>query len=189
MKGLFAIIAFGLIAGCGKPSAEESFGAGEMAQKQAEQSLGTSPQSVDSLFMTAIGHYEQVVENHPDHPLAESALFRIAELHNNGTRRFQEAIATYRRFLSAFPESPQAPVSLFMVAFLYNNELHDLNNAGAAYREFLSRYPNHELAPSASGELENLGKSPEQIIEQQVALLKNEAKTGTAPPEGKQENQ
>ena len=102
MKVVVALVAFGLLTGCGKPSAEESFRAGEQAQAQAEQSLGNSPQSVDSLFRTAIGHYEQVVENHPDDPLAENALFRIAELHNNGTRNFHEAIATYRRFFSAY---------------------------------------------------------------------------------------
>lgn len=187
MKGVVALVALGLLAGCSKPSADESFRAGEQAQAQAEQSLGNTPEAVDSLFRIAIGHYEQVVENHPDDQLAESALFRIGELHNNGTRNFHEAIATYRRFLSAYPESPKAPVSLFMIAFLSNNELHDLNAASTAYREFLSRYPNHELAASAKGELDNLGKSPEQIIEQQVTLLK-EGK-GSATSGEKQENQ
>jgi outer membrane protein assembly factor BamD (BamD/ComL family) len=188
MKGYAALLVSLVAVGCAKPPAEESFRAGEEAQQQAEQTLGASPQAVDSLFLVAIGHFEQVVGNHPDNPLAEGALFRIAELHNNGTRRFQEAIATYRRFLSTYPESPKAPVSLFMIAFLYNNELHDLKNASATYREFLSRYPNHELATSAKGELENLGKSPEEIIEKQVAILK-EGKNGPAAPGGGQENQ
>lgn len=187
MKGLGSLIVVALLAGCGSPSAEESFRAGEEAQTQAEQVLGSTQQPADSLFLVAIGHYEQVVENHPDDPLAENALFRIAELHNNGTRRFQDAIATYRRFFSTYPESAQAPVSLFMIAFLYNNELHDLNNASIAYREFLSRYPNHELSPSAQGELEYLGKSPEQIIEQQVTLLK-EGEGGPASSGGGHEN-
>ena len=172
MKGLVAFVVLGMLVSCGTPSAEESFRAGEEAQAKAESSLGLESGAQDSMFVVAIRYYEEVVENHPDHPLAANALFRVAELHNNGTRRFQEAIATYRRFLEAYPDSPQAPVSLFMTAFLYNNELHDLPNASAAYRDFLERYPNHELAPSASGELANLGKSPEEIIEQQVAVMK-----------------
>ncbi len=184
MKGLIPVVFLVALSGCSKPTAEESFKTGESAQTQAEASLGGSPGTQDSLFLVAIGHFEEVVENHPDNPLAEASLFRIAELHNNGTRRFQEAINAYSRFMKTFPESSRAPVSLFMMGFLYNNELHDLPNASAAYKDFLARYPDHELAASASGELAYLGKSPEQIIEQQVTMSK-EKDSGT----GGQKNQ
>jgi len=188
MKGLITVLTVIALSGCAKPTAEESFAAGEEAQERAESSLGVSPSTQDSLFMVAIGQYELVVENHPEDSLAESSLFRIAELHNNGTRRFQEAINTYRRFMTTYPKSPRTPVSLFMIAFLYNNELHDLTNASTAYRDFLALYPDHELAPSASGELANLGKSPEQIIEQQVAMMK-EKTSDKDSPQGGQKNQ
>jgi TolA-binding protein len=162
------------IAGCGKPTAEESFAAAEEAQKAAEAALGSSPEVQDSLFLLAIDTYEQILENDPEHPLAEIALFRIAELHNNGTRRFPDAIDAYRRFLVMYRGSPQAPVSLFMIGFLYNNELRQTDSAAAAYRQFLQEFGGHELAASARAELDNLGKSPEQIIEQQLASIKAE---------------
>ncbi|MDH4070469.1 MAG: tetratricopeptide repeat protein [Ignavibacteria bacterium] len=170
------------VLGCGVPPAEETFSLAEEAQHKAESELGISAQIQDSLFMVAIGHYESLVADHPDHELAEPSLFRVAELHNNGTRRFQSAIDTYRRFLLQYPESPRAPVSLFMIGFLYNNELGDVESAGASYREFLERYPDHELAASASGELDNLGRSPEEIIARQTAMHQQ----GSTPAESGQ---
>jgi len=184
MKVLSALVLVFLLASCSRPSAEETFASAEQAQQMAESELGVSPRVQDSLFMSAIRHYETVAEDHPDDPLAETSLFRVAELHNNGTRRFQDAIDAYRRFLVRYPDSPQAPVSLFMIGFLYNNELGRIEDAGTTYREFLERYPNHELAPSARGELEHLGKSPEEIIATQTALQKSAAQSSESGPSG-----
>ena len=174
-----------LLTACGKPSAEESFLAGEDAQQLAESAASEAVQ--DSLFRIAIENFEAVVVNHPDDVFAEPALFRVAELHNNGTRQFHRAIDTYRHFRTIYPASPQAPVSLFMVGFLYNNELGQYREAAAAYNEFLNSYPDHELATSASAELENLGKSPEEIIEQQLALTKDKER-GKSDPDPEQMN-
>jgi hypothetical protein len=74
-----------------------------------------------------------------------------------------------------------------MIAFLYNNELHMIDSASVAYRRFLDAYPNHELASSASSELDNLGKTPEQILEKHVATSNSEppsTRTGK-PSKGK----
>jgi len=171
---VFMLMLFALFAGCSKPSAEEYFAEAEQAQRTAEASLGNSKATLDSLFTAAISSYEKIVEEYPDDPLAEVALFRIAELYNNGTRSFQKAIDTFRRYLTAYPDRPQAAVSLFMIAFLYNNELQNLDSATAVYGRFLKRFPDHELASSARAESENIGKSPEQIIEQQLAMSKGE---------------
>jgi len=34
------------------------------------------------------------------------------------------------------------------------------------YREFLQKYPNHEFADDAELSLKNLGKTPEELLEQ-----------------------
>jgi len=169
------------LVGCSKPSAEESFSAAEKAQHEAEASFDVSGAFQDSLFNAAIELYERVVEDHPDNPLAELALFRKAELHNNGLRNFPDAIGTFRRYLAMYPNTPQAPVSLFMMGFLYANELRQLDSAAAVYRRFLASYPEHELSGSARAELDNLGKSPEEIIEKQLALVResDEKKSGS----------
>jgi TolA-binding protein len=175
---IVAVCCLGLAA-CGKPSAEESFAAAEKTQRAAEASFEVSQSFQDSLFNAAIELYEQVIENHPDNPIAEVALFRTAELYNNGLRNFPQAISTFRRYLEMYPGKPQAPVCLFMMGFLYANELHQLDSASAVYKRFLDSYAEHELSESARAELDNLGKSPAEIIEQRVALS-NEIE-GTAP--------
>ena len=175
------------LSGCSKKSAQEQFAAGEEAQRSAEASLNLPERIQDSLFTVAVTHYESVVEDFPEDSLAQVALFQIAQLHNNGTRDFPKAIDAYKRYCATYPTSPQTAVSLFMIAFLYNNELHQIDSASVAYRRFLDAYPNHELASSASAELDNLGKTPEQILEKHVATANSEppeAKTGK-PSKGK----
>jgi hypothetical protein len=69
---------------------------------------------------------------------------------------------------------------MFLIGYLYNNELHHLDSAAAAYRRFLEKYPNHEMALSAQFELDNLGKSPEELLPQQVATETSKTPPGTA---------
>jgi outer membrane protein assembly factor BamD len=174
MKVLIAIAGCVCLLACGKPPAEESFGAAEQTQRSAEAKLGTDDAAQDSLFRIAIEQYEQVVEDHPEHPLAKVALFRVAELHNNGTRDFPKAIEANRRYLSMYPGTPQAALSLFMMGFVYNNELGNYDSAAAAYRRFIQHYPDHELVASARAELETMGKTPEEIIALQLEKAQQE---------------
>ena len=39
-----------------------------------------------------------------------------------------------------------------------------MEQAKKSYEEFIAAFPNHELAKSANYSLQNLGKSPEDII-------------------------
>lgn len=171
MRCMITIVACLLMA-CSKPTAEEYFAAAEAFQRTAEAELGSKQSVQDSLFNIAIFQFEELADEYPGHPLAQASLFRVAELHNNGTRDFPKSIAAYRRLGMTYSETPQAPLSLFMMGFLYNNELKNFDSAGAVYRRFIERFPEHELTSSARAELENLGKSPEEIIERQVALSK-----------------
>ena len=53
---------------------------------------------------------------------------------------------------------------MFSTGFIYANNLNQVDSARAAYTLFLEKYPQSELAASAKGELENLGRTPEEII-------------------------
>ena len=50
------------------------------------------------------------------------------------------------------------------MAYTYENNLHDLVRAKTLYEEFLQKFPNGELAQDARLSLENLGKTPEEMI-------------------------
>lgn len=75
-----------------------------------------------------------------------------------------KAIALYANILANAPQHPKAATAQFMTGFIYANDLGDLEKAKTAYETFLQKHPNDELAESAKMELENLGKSPEELI-------------------------
>ncbi|SVA84776.1 uncharacterized protein METZ01_LOCUS137630, partial [marine metagenome] len=49
------------------------------------------------------------------------------------------------------------------IGYVFANILFDYKSAEIEYMLFLDRFPNHELAPSIRFELENLGKSIDEI--------------------------
>lgn len=152
MRSVFLVaVCFTMVVGCSKPTAEEYFAKAEAAQNAKD-------------FPLAIETYSVVVKEHPKDPLAEVSLFKIAEIHHNETKDFVKAIDAYQRYLSLYPEGAKAASALFVIGFIYNNQLHNLDSAAAVYRRFLDKYPHNELASSALFELQNLGKSPEDLI-------------------------
>ena len=138
-----------LFAGCSKPKPEEYVGKANVAINQKN-------------FQLAIEEFEKLINDHPDSPQAEEALFTIASLRNDEMHDFPAAIQTYKRYSDKYPQGKQAALALFLTGYLYNNELHDSTNAKAAYQKFLATYPDHEMAKSADFELNHLGKKPEE---------------------------
>jgi outer membrane protein assembly factor BamD (BamD/ComL family) len=153
-------------AGCSKPSAEEYF-ARAQAQAQAAATMADtlrSPGAVREAFQPAIGLFEDVIREYPHHPLAEAAIFEIANIQNANLHLPREAIEGYSLYCRQYPAGKQTPLAMFLIGYLYNNELHNADSAAAAYRRFLERYPDSEMATSARFELNNLGKTPEESL-------------------------
>ena len=140
-----------LFVGCGKPPAEEYLKKAEEAEK-------------GGLWSVALENYQNLVRDHPGSVLAENASFSIAAIQHNNLQNFQAAVDGYKLFLENYPDAKKAPTALFLTAFLYHNELKNLDSAKAFYQRFLEKYPNHEMAMSAQFELQNLGKSPDEIL-------------------------
>ncbi len=168
MKNLLAIVAASaiVITGCSKPSAEEYFTKGQKAHELAQHQADTlkNPILLPGLFQPSIDEFTKLVDAYPKTEQAETAMFLIASIRNNETHQPDMAVVAYKRYLSLFPEGKQAALASFMVGYLYNNELHELDSARVAYTRFLEKYPNHEMATSAKFELDNLGKSPEDLL-------------------------
>ncbi len=163
--GLLAV----LLPACKKETPEELVKTGDReyaAAVQTADSVRVAGGDVKKLFQPAIDAYEKVADEYPGTEHAEYALSRLAAIRNNDTREPELAIAAYRRYLAAFPDGPQAPTAMFLIGYLYNNDLHNTDSAAAAYRRYLEKYPQHEMASSAQYELQNLGKSPEELLPQ-----------------------
>ena len=51
-----------------------------------------------------------------------------------------------------------------MAGFVEANNLYNFSEATKTYQLFLDKYPTHQLALSAKEELNNMGRSPEDIL-------------------------
>lgn len=151
---LFVMLIF-VLGGCSKPPAEEYMKKAEDAEK-------------GGLWSVALENYQKLVKDHPGDPLAETALFNIAAIQHNNMQNIQGAVDGYKLYLDTYPQGKRASTALFLVAFLYHNDLKNLDSARVFYQRFLARYPDNEMATSAQFELQNLGKSPEEILPKPV---------------------
>lgn len=110
--------------------------------------------------------YEEFAQKYPNYPHSPEYLFKAAQNNVNFFQDPKAAIAQLRLLEDRYRNrSPYAIQALFLRAYLYANSLGDTLNARKLYQEFLSLYPNHPLAKDAKVELQNLGKTPEQILQ------------------------
>jgi TolA-binding protein len=118
--------------------------------------------------------YEQLVREHPKSDEAPEALYQSAVLYYNIQKDPLKAATTYELVYDTYPESGIAHKGLFAAGFTYANEIGNIERARQAYERYLKIFPDSSMAETARFELEHLGQTPEQILEN---LQRN------APPE------
>ena len=124
----------------------------------------------------AVMAFEELVNDHSDSELTPEAISQLASLYQNKRikslsekENLEKAITLFKKLHDEYPKSSYAPSGLFMAGFIYANELQNYKEAEALYKQFLSEYPENELAQSAQAELDNLGLSPEEILQKNLA--------------------
>ncbi len=121
--------------------------------------------------------YIEYAGSFPDDSLAPEYLFRGADISMN-MYESGRAIDLYDKILSSYPNFRKAPQCIFLKAFVYENNLNDLVNAKRYYLEFLEKYPDDDFADDAQISLENLGKTPEELIKEfEEKMKETEAET------------
>ncbi len=130
----------------------------------------------DSLANKVIGAYEAYANAFKEDPKSADYLFKTADAYRS-LKKYDEAIAIYDRIEAEHPTHEKMPQCYFLKGFVYENEMGDLPKAKASYEGFLAKYPDHELADDVQFSLNNLGRSPEEIIKEfERKRLENEAK-------------
>jgi outer membrane protein assembly factor BamD (BamD/ComL family) len=109
--------------------------------------------------------YEKAAKLEPKSKDAPEYLFKAADLSIN-VQTPSETILIYDEILVDYPEYEKAPAVLFLKAFVYDDQLHDYVNAKKYYELFIEKYPNNEFTDDAEISLKNLGKTPEELIEE-----------------------
>jgi len=123
--------------------------------------------------------YETLIKDFPDDSLAPEATFRLATIYQNELVKnisekesLQKAVELFKGIHERYPTSDKAPMGLFMAGFILANDLKDFKAATEVYNQFLEKYPDNELATSTKEELDNMGLSPEEILQRKVASKK-----------------
>jgi TolA-binding protein len=170
MKYLFlSSVAFGIfVAGCARLSEDQLW------QKAEETRAKGNYDSTIQVCQTLIRQY-------PDGKNASAALYMLGDVCQNAKHDYPAAVNYYHAFVTRYPDLNATPVAMFVIGFIYNNNLQMLDSARAAYNAFIAKFPKHELAASARFELDNLGKTPDEII----ATKKDVAEKSKKPPKKK----
>lgn len=145
------VIALFALSGCSKESEQSLW-------KKVEASRAGN--NSDSTIQVC----RQIIADYPSGKFAPGALYMIAETYYRGKHDPRTATGYYRDFIAKYPDLVQTPVAMFLIGFIYNNDLGNPDSAKIGYEQFLQKYPNHELAKSAQFELENLGKTADEIL-------------------------
>jgi outer membrane protein assembly factor BamD (BamD/ComL family) len=122
----------------------------------------------DSVFSDALMQelktaYTDFAKAYPDDEKTPEFLFKAAQ-RSIVLQQPNEAITLLNQLLKEYPKSAHVEDATFLLAYTYENNLNDLPNAKNLYEEFLKKYPKGELAQDAQFALDNLGKSPEEVL-------------------------
>jgi TolA-binding protein len=133
-------------------------------------------------FTAAVSAYDNLVSDYPNSSKAPFALFQTATFYQNkqvkqenltDTKSYEEAVARFRSLFDKYPNDRLSSRALFMSGFILANGLKQYPQAAVAFNLFLQKYPDNELVVSVKEELNNMGLSPEEIIQRKESSLNN----------------
>jgi TolA-binding protein len=110
-----------------------------------------------------IAAYIEYAEKFKDSPEAPDYLYKAADISLN-TGKSKEALELYNRIIYQYPDYKKVPECLFLVAYIYENFIQNFGKAKEVYELFIAKYPNHDFADDAAISIQNMGKSPEELI-------------------------
>ncbi len=138
------------------------------AIKTAEDAMYGDKQNLEfdsNKAQNLVNAYSDYAAAFPQDTLTANYLFKSAEVLRS-LRKFDDAVNIYQQIGKDYPNYEKAPHSLFLLGFSYENDMKRLKDAEQVYKQFLAKYPSHELADDVQFSLNNLGKSPEEIIKE-----------------------
>lgn len=109
--------------------------------------------------------YEAFAANYPSDTNGANYLFKAADFYRYMHKPLR-SIELYSKVYEGYPTISKRPYALFLQGFIYENEVGNPNAAKNLYEKFLEAYPTHPIANDVRTTLNNLGKTPEQLIQE-----------------------
>lgn len=144
----------------------------------AEAKLG----KVDTVGVNALLlAYEGYADKYPGDTTGANFLFKAADFYRY-MRKPLRSISLYEKIYTNFPNYEKRPYALFLQGFMFENEVGNAQAAELKYKQFLKEYPNHEIAKDVQMSVDQLGKSPEQLMEEIMAAQKADSLSTSQVP-------
>ena len=117
--------------------------------------------SADSLLLL----YSAFIKDFPADSLTQNYIFKAGNLYMNrgNGKPANEMFDLYR---ANYPNDAKSAICLFFKAYIYENILQNFDKAQELYIQFIEKYPHHDFADDAQMALNNLGKSPDQMVKE-----------------------
>ena len=135
----------------------------EINEKEKEFYLTGNPVPDKEKVNELLELYSKFADSYPKDSLTPVFLYKAATLSMN-TDKSENAIIMLDRIINDYNDFPKLPETFFLKAFIYDNNIKNINKAREAYTVFLQKFPKNDLANDAAISLDNLGKTPEQIV-------------------------
>jgi outer membrane protein assembly factor BamD (BamD/ComL family) len=126
-------------------------------------------------FSEAVKEYDYLASEFPHSDYTCKGLLEAGKIYHSilipastkadTMKSFFTAIGYYKRIINDFNDKPEAESALFMMGFIQANEINQLDSARMSYMTFLKKYPGSPMASSVNLELNNLGKTPDEILQ------------------------
>jgi TolA-binding protein len=169
---LFSIIISGLVIQCSTDPKAKII---SLEKKMSAENFSLDEKGMETAD-ELVREYINFAESHKDSPEAPDFLYKAADLSLN-TNKSKQALDLYNRIIYQYPDFKKVPECLFLMGYINENYFQDLGKAKEIYESFLQKYPDHDFADDARISIENLGKSPEELIREFEA--KNKLKQDT----------
>jgi outer membrane protein assembly factor BamD (BamD/ComL family) len=156
------VLIIAVLSGC-KPSREKSVVTINSLETRlfSPNTAGFDKVKADSLLAA----YESFMSRFPEDSLTIKFTFKAANLAMT-VGDAAKSVALFDKFMEKYPDHPKARVSMFFKAYIYENQIKNLDKAKEVYLQFIEKYPTGDFSSDARLALKNLGKSPEQMMQE-----------------------
>lgn len=125
---------------------------------------------VDSTAVSnLLAAYEAFADKYPGDTTAANFLFKAADFYRYMGKPLK-SIGIYEKIYNNYPDFEKRPYALFLQGFMFENEVGNVDAAKVKYEAFLKEFPEHSIAKDVKLTLENLGKTPEQLMAEFEAM-------------------
>ena len=107
-----------------------------------------------SRYQDAVEQFQAMVNTWPDSPLADDALYWMAEA-NYVNREFEAALNGFRAVVERYPDSARLPEAMLKVGYI-QYDIGAYDQAATTFRDILARFPGHQVTVSAETRLRRI---------------------------------